>query len=108
MPAESVLSAEFQAARGTIRQAIAVLREAHLVATEHGRGTYAKPHLHASELGKRFRPETRQRQVAADPELAALFSVEVGTALIEEESVTRANGAVGTVVRSYRLLRARK
>ncbi|MEU3457642.1 GntR family transcriptional regulator [Micromonospora sp. NPDC006766] len=108
LPTESALTAEFRAARGTIRQAIAVLREAGLVATEHGRGTYANLRRHESGSDKSSEPDTRQRQVAADPELAALFAVEVGTALIEQEHVTRANGAVGKVVRTYRLPRARQ
>nr|WTA67193.1 GntR family transcriptional regulator [Micromonospora sp. NBC_00855] len=107
LPAESVLTAEFRAARGTIRQAIAVLREAGLVATEHGRGTYANLRRHDAGQKRSSKPETRQRQVTADPELAALFAVGVGTALIEQESVTRTNGAVREVVRTYRLLHTR-
>ncbi|MFD6564589.1 GntR family transcriptional regulator [Micromonospora profundi] len=103
LPTESALGAEFRASRGTIRQAIAVLRDACLVATEHGRGTYANALSHERGLDKRAAPETRQRQVAADPELAALFGVEIGTTLIERESVTRWNGAVGNVIRVYRL-----
>ncbi|WP_157744341.1 hypothetical protein [Micromonospora viridifaciens] len=78
------------------------------MATEHGRGTYANLRQHESEPGKSSEPETRQRQVAADPELAALFAVEVGTALVEQQSVTRTNGAVGTVIRTYRLLRPKQ
>ncbi|MEU5948209.1 GntR family transcriptional regulator [Micromonospora sp. NPDC047465] len=108
LPTESVLTAEFRVSRGTIRQAIAVLREARLVATEHGRGTYANPLPHERGLDKSAEPEARQRQVAADPELAALFGVEVGTALIEQQRVTRWNETVGTVVRTYRLLQARQ
>ncbi|MFD6678443.1 GntR family transcriptional regulator [Micromonospora parva] len=103
LPAESVLTAEFQAARGTVRQAIAALREAGLVATEHGRGTYATLRRHNRGLDDGSETETQQRQVAADPELAALFAVEVGSALIEQQSLTRTDGAVGTVVRTYRL-----
>ncbi|MBQ1029183.1 GntR family transcriptional regulator [Micromonospora sp. C97] len=108
LPAESTLTAEFRAARGTIRQAIAVLREAGLVATEQGRGTYAHLRRQEGRPDKSPHPETRQRQVAADPELAALFAVEVGTTLIEQELVTRTNGAVGKVVRTYRLFRAKR
>ncbi|MGC5305955.1 GntR family transcriptional regulator [Micromonospora zamorensis] len=107
LPAESALSAEFEAARGTVRQAIAALREAGLVATEHGRGTYATPHLPPCGLHGGSDTETEQRQVPADAELAALFAVEVGTALVEQQSLTRTNGAVGAVVRIYRLLQAR-
>jgi GntR family transcriptional regulator len=106
LPAESVLTTEFRASRGTIRQAIAVLREADLVTTEHGRGTYANTHPHEGGADKSSGQETRQREVAADPELAALFKVQAGTVLIERESVTRWNGAVRAVIRTYRLLRA--
>ncbi|WFF01555.1 GntR family transcriptional regulator [Micromonospora sp. WMMD964] len=103
LPAESALAAEFEAARGTVRQAIAALREAGLVATEHGRGTYATPRCEPG-LDRGSETETQQRQVAADAELAALFAVEVGVALVEQQSLTRTNGVVGTVVRTYRLL----
>ncbi|MFJ6951607.1 GntR family transcriptional regulator [Micromonospora aurantiaca (nom. illeg.)] len=103
LPAESALSAEFRASRGTIRQAIAVLRDERLVATEHGRGTYASPCRPEDGPGERSDVETRERQVAADPELAALFAVEVGAALVEQQNVTLTNGAVGAVVRIYRL-----
>ncbi|WP_405100781.1 GntR family transcriptional regulator [Micromonospora sp. NBC_01412] len=106
LPTESTLTAEFRASRGTIRQAIAVLREADLVATEHGRGTYANPRRHESGLDQGSEPETQKRQIPADPELAALFAVDVGTTLIEQQRVTRSNGAVGTVVRTYRLLQS--
>ncbi|MEU8260783.1 GntR family transcriptional regulator [Micromonospora sp. NPDC048999] len=108
LPTESALTAEFRASRGTIRQAIALLREEGLVATEHGRGTFANPRMQASGPDKRSEPETRQRQVAADPQLAALFAVEVGTTLIEQESAIRTNGAIGEVVRTYRLFRTRQ
>ncbi|MCT2279115.1 GntR family transcriptional regulator [Micromonospora chalcea] len=105
LPAESTLTAEFQASRGTVRQSIAVLREAGLVATEHGRGTYAclRPANGGSEESSKT--ETRQRQVTADAALAALFSVREGAALIEEESVVRRDGVTESVARTYRLLR---
>ncbi|MEH0819300.1 MULTISPECIES: GntR family transcriptional regulator [unclassified Micromonospora] len=108
LPAESALTAEFRAARGTIRQAIALLREAGLVTTEHGRGTYAHARRHPRGQDQAAEPETRQRQrqrqVAADRELAALFAVEVGTTLIEDEEIVWTDGTVGEVVRIYRLL----
>ncbi|MFI6239880.1 GntR family transcriptional regulator [Micromonospora sp. NPDC050795] len=103
LPTESALTAEFRAARGTVRQAIAALREAGLVATEHGRGTYTTPRQPRRGVDGDSKTETQQRQVAADAELAALFAVEVGAALMEQQSLTRINGAVGTVVRTYRL-----
>ncbi|MGC4860026.1 GntR family transcriptional regulator [Micromonospora sp. DT41] len=104
LPTESALTTEFRAARGTVRQAIAALREAGLVATEHGRGTYATPCPRERGLAEGSETETQQRQVAADAGLAALFAVEIGAALVEQQSLTRTNGVVGTVVRTYRLL----
>ncbi|MEU7961724.1 GntR family transcriptional regulator [Micromonospora humida] len=104
LPAESALTAEFRAARGTVRQAIAALREAGLVATEHGRGTYATTPEHMRVLDENSETDTQQRQVAADEELAALFAVEVGTVLMEQQSIARTNGTVRTVVRTYRPL----
>ncbi|WBB74389.1 GntR family transcriptional regulator [Micromonospora sp. WMMD1128] len=103
LPTESALTAEFRASRGTIRQAIAVLRDERLVETEHGRGTYANPYRLVDGPGEGPEVETRERQVAADPELAALFAVEVGAALVEQQNITLMNGAVGAVVRIYRL-----
>ncbi|WP_433354773.1 GntR family transcriptional regulator [Micromonospora saelicesensis] len=101
LPAESVLTAEFRASRGTIRQAIAVLREARFVATEHGRGTYANPRPHEWGSEKYSEPEATQREVSANVELAALFGIDVGVTLIEQESVIRRDGSVETVVRTY-------
>ncbi|WP_165435843.1 GntR family transcriptional regulator [Micromonospora violae] len=105
LPTESILTAEFRASRGTIRQAIAVLREAALVVTEHGRGTYASLRPKVGRAVTGGRAEARPQEVAADPELAALFSVEVGTALVEHQSIDRRDGVVQAVVRTYRLLR---
>ncbi|MEV4713285.1 GntR family transcriptional regulator [Micromonospora sp. NPDC049374] len=102
LPPESALAAEFRASRGTIRQAIAVLREELIVATEHGRGTYATPRAFEGMLGEASESETQQRHVAADPELAALFAVEVGSLLVEQQIVTQTSGTVWTVARIYR------
>ncbi|MER7992028.1 GntR family transcriptional regulator [Micromonospora chalcea] len=105
LPTESTLTAEFRAARGTVRQAIAALRADGYVTTEHGRGTYASLRPPGGRETTPRLPTTTQREVAADPELAALFAVEVGTALVEQQSVDRSRGTVKAVVRTYRLLR---
>ncbi|MFI7159673.1 GntR family transcriptional regulator [Micromonospora chalcea] len=102
LPSESALTVEFEASRGTVRQAIAVLREEQVVATEHGRGTYANPYRREGASNADAESETRQRRVAADADLAALFTVEVGSLIIEEQRVTRRNGTVRAVVRTYR------
>ncbi|MEU8387692.1 hypothetical protein [Micromonospora sp. NPDC048843] len=70
----------------------------------YGRGTYADVRRHQDGPDKSSGPATRQRQVATDRELAALFAVEVGTTLIEQEKIVWTNGVVGEVVRIYRLL----
>ncbi|MET8062471.1 GntR family transcriptional regulator [Micromonospora sp. NPDC005313] len=104
LPSESALAAEFRASRGTIRQAIAVLREERVVATEHGRGTYANPRRHERAVDQGSESEERSRHIAADAELAALFVVKVGSLLVEKQIVTRTNGAVRKVVRAYQLV----
>ncbi|MFD6649312.1 GntR family transcriptional regulator [Micromonospora mirobrigensis] len=98
LPAESVLISEFRAARGTVRKAIAALREEGLAVTEHGRGTYAASHAH----NHADQPETRQRKIPADAHLAALFEVEVGTTLVERVTVVRRGEQVDKVIRTYR------
>ncbi|WP_431885358.1 GntR family transcriptional regulator [Micromonospora wenchangensis] len=103
LPTESNLTVEFRASRGTVRQAIAALRSENLVVTEHGRGTYADPSRGRTGIGGAIEMETRQRPVAADPELAAIFAVETGTTLLEQQDIKRAGGAAKAVVRTYRL-----
>ncbi|MGY3515254.1 GntR family transcriptional regulator [Micromonospora sp. PTRAS2] len=98
LPAESALTAEFRASRGTIRQAIAALREAGLAATEHGRGTYAV----AASLGDGSHVEVRRQQVPADGRLSLLFNLEEGAMLVEHEEVKRRGDYVESVVRTYR------
>ena len=102
LPPESALTAEFRASRGTVRQAIAVLREEQLVATQHGRGTYANPRPHKDVPSEASESEAQQRHVAADPELAALFAVEIGSPLVERQTINRTDGKVEMVVRTYR------
>ncbi|MEU7778277.1 GntR family transcriptional regulator [Micromonospora parva] len=103
LPTESALTSEFRASRGTVRQAIALLREAGLVTTEHGRGTSAVPTPHGHNSNQSSESNTELREIAADAELAALFDVEVGATLVGQQRVNRRNGVVESVVRSYRL-----
>jgi DNA-binding GntR family transcriptional regulator len=42
LPSETTLIQEYEVARGTVRQAIAVLRDSGLVVTVQGRGTFIK------------------------------------------------------------------
>ncbi|GHJ06429.1 hypothetical protein TPA0907_07960 [Micromonospora humidisoli] len=103
LPTEGALTAEFRASRGTIRQAIAVLREDGLATTEHGRGTYVNAHTRFHRSGTPDDLETI-RETVADEKLAALFGIEPGAPLVEHEIVTRRSGEVKVVVRTYRLL----
>src|SRR3989440_9713645 len=61
LPSEAALIAEFGVSRGTIREAMALLRAEGLVVTEHGRGTHARPVLPVRRLGfDRYRREAGQ------------------------------------------------
>lgn len=129
IPSESALTAEFRVARGTIREAINVLRNEGLVLTEHGRGTYARLNLPIRRLGPdRYALESRlgaphergvsssaevedsqqvdaiYREVAAAPELAELFQVEPGTMLLERRLLARICGVPHQLTTSYYLL----
>ncbi|MFJ1542668.1 GntR family transcriptional regulator [Micromonospora chalcea] len=103
LPAETALTAEFRASRGTIRRAIAVLRDDGLATTAHGRGTFANAPSSEARGAKPQASSLSRREVHADAELAALFEVQVGVALIELRSVTIQGGKVETVTRTYRL-----
>ncbi len=130
LPSESALVAEFGVARGTIREAMALLRAEGMVVTEHGRGTYARPVLPIRRLGSdRYRRELDQirgdeppgtsftadqgitwsdyqldrefREVPASTTVAELFGVEVGTMLLERRFVFRALGVPQQMSTSY-------
>ncbi|MFJ6152185.1 GntR family transcriptional regulator [Micromonospora profundi] len=103
LPTESALTAEYRASRGTIRQAIAALRDEGLVVTEHGRGTYVRACLHEGRSPSNTEVESRQRVVAASAEIARLFGVDVNTPLLEDEEIARRSGAVESVTKIYHL-----
>ncbi|MDG4790315.1 GntR family transcriptional regulator [Micromonospora sp. WMMD1102] len=120
LPSESALIEEFGVARGTVREAVALLRSEGLVVTEMGRGTYARPVLPVRRLGsERYRRELEQvrtgelgtsftadqrigwsdyqldrtfREVPADPTTAELFGVDPGTMILERRFVFRSQG----------------
>jgi|SRR6266508_3179188 len=121
LPSETVLIEEFGVSRGTIREAVALLRAEGLVVTEHGRGTYARPVLPVRRLGSdRYRREVESlaeprppetsftrdqgvdwsayqldkefREVPASAAVAELFGVEPGTMLLERQFLFRAHG----------------
>jgi GntR family transcriptional regulator len=120
LPSESALMADFGVARGTVREAVGLLRNEGLVVTEMGRGTYARPVLPVRRLGSdRYRRELDQirngelgtsftsdqriewsdyrldkefHEVPADRATAELFGVEPGTMLLERRFVFRSQG----------------
>jgi GntR family transcriptional regulator len=121
LPSETVLIEEFGVSRGTIREAVALLRAEGLVVTEHGRGTYARPVLPVRRLGAdRYRREVESiaepgppvtsftrdqgvdwsayqldkefREVPAPAAVAELFGFEAGTMLLERQFLFRAHG----------------
>lgn len=133
LPSEAALMAEFGGARGTIREAIGLLRAEGLVVTEHGRGTYARPVLPVRRLGsERYRREIERltaggepetsftrdqniawseyqldkefREVPASSALAELFGVEPGSMLLERRFVFRAAGVAQQMSTSCLLL----
>jgi GntR family transcriptional regulator len=98
IPSEPTLMREFGVARGTVREAIALLRNEGTVTTEHGRGTLARP----ATFVRRPRldmykttdldSDVGQREIAATPELAALFEIQSGAALLERRLLITAHG----------------
>lgn len=121
LPSETALIEEFGVSRGTVREAIGLLRVEGVIVTEHGRGSYIRPAMPVRRVAsERYRRELDQlrgdgppetsftvdrglpwahyqlekdfRELPAPPELAELFDVEVGTAVVERRFVFRAHG----------------
>ncbi|MER5457789.1 GntR family transcriptional regulator [Micromonospora sp. NPDC002389] len=132
LPSEATLMAEFSVARGTVREALALLRAEGLVVTEMGRGTYARPTMPVRRLGSdRYRKELDQvrsgelgtsftadqqipwsaytldktfHETPASETIADLFGVEPGTMLLERRFVFRTHGTPQQMSTSYLLL----
>lgn len=120
LPSESTLMAEFAVARGTVREALALLRAEGLVMTEVGRGTYARPimpvrrlaseryrkeleQVRSGELGTSFTADEQVEwsaysldksffEVPATESMAELFGVEQETMLLERHFLFRTHG----------------
>ncbi|WFE64589.1 GntR family transcriptional regulator [Micromonospora sp. WMMD714] len=132
LPSESTLMAEFSVARGTVREALALLRAEGLTVAEKGRGTYVRPAVPVRRLGsERYRAELEQvrngelgtsftvdQQVAwsvysldrefseipADGPVAELFGVTPATMLLARRFVFRTHGVPQQMSTSYLLL----
>lgn len=102
LPAEDTLATEYRASRGTIRHAIAVLREQGLVRTDHGRGTYADIRRKVGSQEPDVKAQTKE--VPASPELATIFGIPAGTLLSEERAVASEDGVIHSVTITYRKL----
>ncbi|MEW2445104.1 GntR family transcriptional regulator [Micromonospora marina] len=120
LPSEATLMAEFAVARGTVREALSVLKSEGLTVSEKGRGTFARSappvrrlaadryraeleQVRSGELGTSFTVDQRIgwaeyhldktfNEVAADETRADLFGVALGTMLLERRFVFYAKG----------------
>jgi GntR family transcriptional regulator len=130
LPSEAALMDEFDVSRGTVREAVRLLRDEGLVITEHGRGTYVRPSLPVRRLASdRYRRELEAlagegppatsfthdqgidwsayrldrefREMSATTVLAELLGVEPGTILLERQFVFWASGAPQQMSVSY-------
>jgi GntR family transcriptional regulator len=129
IPSEPALMREFGVARGTVREAIALLRNEGTVTTEHGRGTLARPAFPirrlgpdrymsrnseadgpqrlTGEAGAQVDPASEEtvdlehRKVAATPALARLFEIQNGSTLLERRLVIKLHGIPQRLTTSY-------
>lgn len=95
VPTEKALMAEFRASRGTVRQAIALLREEGYLQTERARGTYVR-HPRAASAGREC-----FQAVPADEELAALLGLTPGESIVCRQTVVGAGEGDLVVIRRY-------
>ena len=114
-PSERKLMARYQVTRTTVRSAIGLLKQEGMVVAEHGAGSFVRDpkadrrRVDASEVGssllsapadgdrtgagpvRSFRlsapTEPAQRRLPATPWMSSLLQVEVGTAVLVQESV---------------------
>jgi DNA-binding GntR family transcriptional regulator len=95
VPTEKTLMAEFRASRGTVRQAIALLREEGYLQTERARGTYVRDPRAGGAGWERL------LTVQADEELATLFGISPGEPIVCRQTVVGAGKDDLVVVRRY-------
>lgn len=134
LPTEVELMQQWSVARGTVREAIALLRAEGLITTARHRGSHVRPRWPVRRLGMdRYKTETRQRdeqpaekatsftkdqgidwsaytmdkdftEVPADPALARLLEVAEGEPLLRRHFVFRSHGVPQQISISYLLL----
>lgn len=134
LPTEVELMEQWNVARGTVREAMALLRAEGLITTARHRGSHVRPRWPVRRLGMdRYKVETAQRdeqpadkatsftkdqaidwsaytmdkdftEVPADDQLAALLQVPAGTPLLRRHFVFRAHGVPQQISISYLLL----
>lgn len=79
LPSEATLMAEFDVARGTVREAIALVRAEGLAVTEQGRGTYARPVMPVRRVGSdRYRRDLDQVRDGDQPPPTTTFTRDQG------------------------------
>lgn len=134
LASESEMVTQYQAARETVRKAMAALRAEGLVSTAKARGSFVRPRWPVRRLGMdRYKVETGQRdqqptekatsftadqgigwdaytmdkeftEVGASEQLAELFEVPTGEPLLRRHFVFRAHGVPQQISTSYLLL----
>ncbi|WP_329013306.1 GntR family transcriptional regulator [Micromonospora rifamycinica] len=134
LPTEVELMEQWGVARGTVREAIGLLRAEGLITTARHRGSHVRPRWPVRRLGMdRYRVETHQRdeqpaepatsftkdqgigwaaytmdktysEVPADDRLAELLQVPVGEQLLRRHFVFRSHGVPQQISTSYLLL----
>ncbi|MER5457772.1 GntR family transcriptional regulator [Micromonospora sp. NPDC002389] len=102
LPSEGALMVEFKASRGTIRHALALLRDEGLVRTERGRGTVAAAQARTDGAGQEV--DLSSHIIPASTEVSRLLGVPRGELVEEEQIVVRRSGKVTEIINSYRRL----
>lgn len=130
IPSDAQLQQEFGVARGTIRQALDLLRSQGRIHTIKGRGSYVRPRIPTRRVASsryradtqstpdkpqtsvthdhgltwdRHRPDVQIRQEPASPEVATLFGVPTETPLLRRDLVFRVEGWPTHMSTSYYL-----
>ena len=112
MPSERDLMERFAASRGTVRQAVAVLRAEGLIQVEHGRGAYVRSHppvrrLAYDRFARRYREAGKAAYLAemeSEGRQAGVDIIRIG----QEPAPDTVAGRLGLAVGDPVLVRARR